>query len=203
MMNTTQLEKILSIYGADISRWPEDVRGPARALLAESQDARNIYKQAEALNKALDAFTPPPLPAGLAVRAANESLMRARTMKKKPGFSLPKFSFGAKGFWMPAGGLVAVTAAVVLLIMTPHQPKTVQTQDVAEVDSLAQTVEQQASADERDIKDMDDMIAMLDSTQPSPQPQANPDGGATSDDMMKTLFDDNNGQDDDSWLQKL
>jgi len=57
-------------------------------------------------------------------------------------------------------------------------------------------------AEERDIKDMDDMIAMLDSTQTPPQ-QANPDGSATSDEMMKTLFDDNNGQDDDNWLQKL
>ncbi|HTK86010.1 MAG TPA: hypothetical protein VL625_13080 [Patescibacteria group bacterium] len=203
MMDVKQLEKIMSVYGADMARWPEEMRGPARALLADSQAARNLYKQAEALDHALDAFTPPPLPAGLAVRAANESLMRARTMKKKPGFALPKFSFGAKGFWMPAGGLVAVTAAIVLIFATSHQPKTVPTQDVAEVDSLVQTVDQQANAEERDIKDMDDMIAMLDSTQPSPPQQANPDGGATSDEMMKTLFDDNNGQDDDSWLQKL
>jgi hypothetical protein len=201
MMNVKQLEQILTVYGADMARWPEESRGAARALLAESQDARNLYKQAEALDLALDAFTPPPLPAGLAVRAANESLLRARSVKKKSGFSLPKFSFGTGGFWMPAGGLVAVTAAVVLMFMSPHN--VVRTGDVPEVSSFIQTMDQQASADERELQETDAVIAMLDDAAQTPPEQANPDGGVTSDDMMKTLFDDNNGQEDDSWLQKL
>jgi hypothetical protein len=201
MMNVKQLEQILTVYGADMARWPEESRGAARALLAESQDARNLYKQAEALDLALDAFTPPPLPAGLAVRAANESLLRVRSMKKKSGFSLPKFSFGIRGFWMPAGGLVAVTAAFVLMLIPTHN--VVRTGDAPEVSSFIQTMDQQASADERELQETDAVIAMLDDAAQTPPEQAHPDGSATSDDMMKTLFDDNNGQDDDSWLQKL
>lgn len=202
MMNVRQLEKILSVYGADMDRWPREQAADARALLAESQEARNLYKQAESLDRALDSFAPPPLPAGLAVRAANESLLRARSAKKKKtGFALPKFRLG--GSWMPAGAaLAAVTAAVVLMIALPHR-QAAQPQEGTDVASFIQTMDQQASAEARDIKDTDDVLAMLDSTVSAPPaPPANPDGGVTSDQMMNTLFG-SDPQDDDSWLQKL
>ena len=127
--------------------------------------------------------------------------MRARSTKKKSGFSLPKFSFVSKGFWMPAGGLVAVTAAVVLMFLSPHNA--VQTGDAPDVTTFIQTLGQQASAEEQELQETDAVIAMLDNAAQTPPQQVNPDGNATSDEMMKTLFDDGNGQDDDSWLQKL
>lgn len=194
MMSMTKFEKLLSVYGADPARWPEADTPEARALLAESQDARSRYKQAEALDRALNSFVPPPLPAGLAVRAATETLLRARPMKKSR-LHLPEFSFG--GSWLPAGaGLVAVTAAVALIVMLPHQQRPVQqTQDVAEVGSFIQSLDQLASKTDKDINDTDEVLAMLDAAQPA-QSQAVPDGnGVTSDELMKTLFDDDKPDD--------
>ena len=194
MMSMTKFEKLLSVYGADPARWPEADTPEARALLAESQDARNHYKQAEALDRALNSFVPPPLPAGLAVRAANETLLRARPVKKAR-FRLPEFSFG--GSWLPAGaGMAAVTAAVALIVLLPHQRHVSQTQDVAEVGSFIQSLDQFASKTDNDVKDTDEALAMLDAAQPA-NPQALPDGnGVTSDELMKTLFDDDKPDDD-------
>ncbi len=196
MMSMTKFEKLLSVYGSDLGRWPQTDTSEARALLAESQDARSRYKQAEALDRALNTFVPPPLPSGLSVRAANEALLKARTVKKSR-FRLPEFSFG--GSWLPAGGLVAVTAAVALIVILPHQLRHVQqTQDVAEVGTFIQSLDQLASNTDKDVKDTDEMLAMLDEAQPA-QPQAAPDGnGVTSDELMKTLFDDDKSDDDSS-----
>jgi hypothetical protein len=193
MMSMTKFEKLLSVYGADPARWPEADAPGARALLAESQDARSRYKQAEALDRALDSFTPPPLPASLAVRAANETLLRARPVKKTR-FRLPEFSFG--GSWLPVGaGMVAAAAAVALIVFLPHQRPVPQTQDVADVGSFIQSLDQLASKTDKDIKDTDEVLAMLDAAQPA-KPQAVPDGnGVTSDELMKTLFDDDKSDD--------
>jgi hypothetical protein len=194
MMSMTKFEKLLSVYGADPARWPDADAPEARALLAKSQDARSRYKQAEALDRALDSFAPPPLPAGLSVRAANETLLRARPMKKKSRFRLPDFSVG--GSWLPAGaGMAAVTAAVALIVFLPHLRHAPQTQDVAEVGSFIQSLDQLASKTDKDIKDTDEVLAMLDAARPA-KPQAMPDGnGVTSDELMKTLFDDDKTDD--------
>jgi hypothetical protein len=123
---------------------------------------------------------------------ANESLLRARPVKKAR-FRLPEFSFG--GSWLPAGGLVAITAAVALIVYLPHQRHVPQTQEVAEVGSFIQTLDQFASKTDNDIKDTDEVLAMLDAAQPA-QPQTLPDGnGVTSDELMKTLFDDDKPDD--------
>jgi hypothetical protein len=198
MMSMTKFEKLLSVYGADPARWPDADAPNARALLAESQDARSRCKRAEALDRALDSFAPPPLPAGLSVRAANESLLRARPVKKAR-FRLPEFSpegIWGGGSWLPAGaGLAAVAAAVALIVFLPHQRTVPQPQDVAEVGSFIQSLDQLASKTDTDIKDTDEVLAMLDAAQPA-APQVAPDGnGVTSDELMKTLFDDDKSDD--------
>jgi hypothetical protein len=223
MMTILQFQKLLSVYGADMARWPQPDIAPARALLAESLDARNLYKEAEALDHALDAFAPPPLPAGLAVRAANESLMRARSAKKKSGFRWPTFSFG--GSWLPAGGLVAVAAAIVLMVFLAHQQpsQTQGSQDVADASAVIESLDQMADADEKDEQETEQVIAMLQTswtapstppptqtqTQNPPQTQnpvpapATGNGGVTSDELMNTLFDNDDSNDDEKFLQSL
>jgi hypothetical protein len=54
MMTLARLRTLLSAYGADPVRWPEDERDAARALIAESADARAAYRQARDFDALLD-----------------------------------------------------------------------------------------------------------------------------------------------------
>ena len=63
------LEDLLATHGPDASRWPEDARQPALALLASSPAARALLDEARQLDAGLTAvFAAPPLPVGLRSR---------------------------------------------------------------------------------------------------------------------------------------
>ena len=62
-------EEALDRYGADLKRWPDDLRAGAEALLASSPQAQALLAEAVELDAALGvAFAVPPVPAGLATR---------------------------------------------------------------------------------------------------------------------------------------
>ena len=49
---------LLDAYGADLKRWPDKDREPARDLLAESAEARQAQRAAARLDAALDRTSP-------------------------------------------------------------------------------------------------------------------------------------------------
>jgi hypothetical protein len=53
-MTPTEFEHALDVYGADLSRWPDDIAARARALLERSAAAAALHTQARALAAALD-----------------------------------------------------------------------------------------------------------------------------------------------------
>jgi hypothetical protein len=172
MMNEKKLKERLNVYGADLMRWPEDEVPQVRALLADSPTARDIYRQADNLDRALDNFAPPPVPAGLAVRAANEALLRARAPQKtSAGFRFPPLFRP-----MPAMGAGVFALASFLLLALP------QARDPVDVGQFIQSMDKLASRTDQDIKEADEVIGLLAS--------ANDQSGVTSDELMNTLFGD-------------
>ena len=64
-----RFEQALDRYGADVERWPADLRGMAAELLDSSLEARALLADAVRLEAALDvAFAVPPVPIGLQAR---------------------------------------------------------------------------------------------------------------------------------------
>ena len=55
-MKPRRFRKLLSSYGANPERWPEDERAAAVALLATSSEARALRDRAETLDRMLDTY---------------------------------------------------------------------------------------------------------------------------------------------------
>ena len=83
-MDVIELEDLIDRLGEDLTRWPEDRRVAAEALLAVSSEARARHDEAKALRRAL-AAPPVRAPAGLADR-----IVAAARAQKKPEAAAPK-----------------------------------------------------------------------------------------------------------------
>jgi hypothetical protein len=66
-MDVTEFEDLIDRLGEDLTRWPEDQRLAAEALLAASREARALFEEARSIREAL-AVPPVRAPAGLADR---------------------------------------------------------------------------------------------------------------------------------------
>ena len=53
MMQLTRFAALADSYGADLAHWPEEAREPARKLLAISDDARALLREARELDAAI------------------------------------------------------------------------------------------------------------------------------------------------------
>jgi len=53
MLSLKQFRSMADSYGADLRRWPEEIRDGARALCSTSAEARAILERARALDEAL------------------------------------------------------------------------------------------------------------------------------------------------------
>ncbi len=58
-MEMKRFRGLLDTYGAAPERWPEDDRAAAAALLADSEDARTLRREAASLDDALDLVEAP------------------------------------------------------------------------------------------------------------------------------------------------
>jgi hypothetical protein len=102
-----RFEELAAAYGADLTRWPAEVREEA-ALLAAAEPgfAQNVLGREEALDAALDA---------LPLRPASSALFE-RVVESAPPLRRRRLRW--RGWLAPAGlgaGLAAATAAGVLL----------------------------------------------------------------------------------------
>lgn len=90
-LSQTEFRRLLEAYGADLGRWPEELREPARALLATSAEARALSASEVGLDAVLQGYTPEPLEPAFE-RRLNEIPLRA-----------PRGSrFRPRALWAPA-----------------------------------------------------------------------------------------------------
>jgi hypothetical protein len=188
-MNEKKFEKLLRLRGADFSRWPDNDATAARRLLESSAGAREQYKQAAAVERALNSFQAPDVPAGLAVRAANEALLRARGAQPMRQQKPPRRWKGLIVPWYvgmaPAG--VAVFAMLAIFVLpTLRGPGDDVSRFMAGMDTFA-------SRSDQELKDADDVLGMLQVADSGGQTPADQNGGVTSEDLMNTLFGDDSG----------
>ena len=67
-MNLEAFEDALDRYGGDLSRWPDELRNAAEALLQTEDQARSLLRAAQELDAVLAADPLPAVDAGLADR---------------------------------------------------------------------------------------------------------------------------------------
>lgn len=69
--NLGNFQEILDIYGADIQRWPDDVREKAETFLKKSEDAQSLYLQAMKIDHAINPKAKSSAPEGLLDKIIN------------------------------------------------------------------------------------------------------------------------------------
>ncbi|MFC7335060.1 hypothetical protein [Rhodocista pekingensis] len=128
-MTETEFETMAARYGADIDRWPERERNPARQLLARSPTAAALLERERALDRMLEAVRVPvppdavervvsgalaaTLPATLAATLADAPTGTVRAPAPRPT-GLPWMAAPA-GRWPQAGLLAGALAAGLVL----------------------------------------------------------------------------------------
>jgi anti-sigma factor RsiW len=81
-MNVVEFEDLLDRLGDDLSTWPLDRQNEARALLAQSAEAKELLREARAM-RGLLARPPVSAPAGLADRIMTQAA-HAPAVRKAP-----------------------------------------------------------------------------------------------------------------------
>lgn len=84
-LSTEEFETLVATYGAKLERWPEDLRHGAVRCLVESDTARSIWIEADALDDALDDVQP--LETSPALFANIEAIAAAPTGQPRTGSS--------------------------------------------------------------------------------------------------------------------
>lgn len=75
-MTMTQLQSAIDAHGADLNRWPAELRSEAAALIANQPEARALLEAALTLDAALRNSSGVKAPTGLADRIVAEALRR-------------------------------------------------------------------------------------------------------------------------------
>lgn len=83
-----KLQAALDRHGADVERWPPDLRTAALELVGNSEAARALLEDAQAVERPLR--QPIPAPKGLADRIVAEALRQSPAKPKAAPRSRPK-----------------------------------------------------------------------------------------------------------------
>lgn len=112
-MDLEEFDRLVSSYGANAERWPQDLRDEMRAVLARSVEARAIVEREVGLDGLIEAAAAP----------APSELLRARILKsakENRASRTERLDHWAAGLWPPGrtwGPLAALAAAAVLGIV--------------------------------------------------------------------------------------
>jgi hypothetical protein len=126
MLTLGRFKALAESYGADLRRWPEELRSEAQALLASSPEARACLGDARVLDEAIsaasqreDAVRSPPGEADAALarlRSAVEARIAPRPAHRRPGRGggrwLPSLPLRWAG--MATGGSLAILAGLLI-----------------------------------------------------------------------------------------
>lgn len=127
MMTLKRFKMLLDSYGADLQRWPQEERGEAQALLADSAVAQSWYSEAMRLDAAIAAASASEdeglWPAGemdaalMRVRLGVEAQIAQRTVPVRGPQTAGRY-FPLRWLGMATGGGFVVTAGLLIGLTT-------------------------------------------------------------------------------------
>jgi hypothetical protein len=129
MMTLKRFRVLADSYGADLQRWPQEMRGPARTFLSASPEGRAILDEAHAIDDAIEAasaheraarWPPGEQEAALArLRAAVASRIVSTTVRP-PQYWRPSLRLRRIG--LVTGGACAIIAGLLIGSMSRPAP---------------------------------------------------------------------------------
>jgi hypothetical protein len=139
MLTLGRFKAMAESYGADLQRWPEEVRGEAEALLTGSPQARAVLDQARALDTAIEAAGARADAAFWRLGEQDAALVRLRSrvaarIAASAGYRPPRQQMssarGQGGLWLQLGWLgmatgsgVAIAAGLLIGAMYASAPE--------------------------------------------------------------------------------
>ncbi len=140
IMELVRFRSLLDAYGAAPGRWPEKERAAATALLADSEDARTLRREAAALDDALDLFEAPAPSPELARRIEELVYDRPATAAQRP-VKKPSLAHRLRAWraaWRPAVLAASGALGLAVGIAAAQPPQTTSTVfDTVELSALA------------------------------------------------------------------
>lgn len=138
-MELERFRVLVEAYGAAPEHWPDEDREAAQALLAESEDARTLLREAELLDGALDLVEAPAPSPELARRVEDMVYQRPAATARRPiaGPWLAHRLRAWRAAWRPA--VLAASGALGLAVgIAAAQPTPTSTAfDTVELSALA------------------------------------------------------------------
>jgi hypothetical protein len=127
-LSVTEFEDLLDFHGSKFDRWPDPERSQAEALIAQSLDARRLYRQAQRLDAALDDVAPTLAAVDLSRLASQIRQQVLHTQQLKPE---RRFAFRLSS-WLPEFGwpqlaTLAAAASIGIVVGWTSAPTLLQT----------------------------------------------------------------------------
>lgn len=139
-MPLDRIRALLDAYGAMPERWPEDERAAAQALLAESDDAQALLREAASLDGALDLVEAPTPSEELMRRVEELVYLRPATVTQHPN-AKPSLAHRLRAWraaWRPAVLAASGALGLAVGIAAAQPPQSIgATFDTVELSALA------------------------------------------------------------------
>ncbi len=113
MMKISDFQKYISLYGADLSRWPRHEIRPAVDLIQRDPAAGKLFSDAEKFDQMLRHYPPAPVN----VKALSAKILRQA--KRMPSLGQAAAAFNPAWLYVPGGGLLV---AAILGFMIGFHP---------------------------------------------------------------------------------
>lgn len=117
IMSSKRIEELLSAYGADSRRWPENERARALALMERLPELRTLVEEARGLDVQLDRKQEPVSSAGLARVSARieNSLSYPRPIREGAGLMTSIGTWFAEAIWPRAAAFAGVAMIGIII----------------------------------------------------------------------------------------
>lgn len=139
-MRLDRFRALLEAYGAAPGRWPEDERAAATALLADSEDARTLHREAASLDDALD-LVEAPAPSPELARRVEELVFERPAPAAQRSITKPSLTRRLRTWraaWRPAVLAASGVLGLAVGIAAAQPPQTASTAfDTVELSALA------------------------------------------------------------------
>lgn len=137
-MDLQEFERLVSSYGANVERWPEDVRDAMREFLTQSSQAQAIVDREAGLDDLIMSAAAPEV----------SDMLRARVLKsarENRSSRTDRLDHWAAGLWPPGrswGPLAALAAAAILGIVAGTLAPAAEAEAEYDSESIEATLDQ-------------------------------------------------------------
>jgi hypothetical protein len=139
-------EKHLALYGADLNRWHDFTAEELRDCIATTDDALDLYMDAQAVDRALDDFSVPEantdvIAAALAQIKREDSAIDTQDKKAAPNRARALYGWGGVPRPAYAFALLLCVIVVMVFVIPPSQNKIGHVLHNAAIDGLIEDLE--------------------------------------------------------------